>query len=36
VIAVAEQPAVVAEGLVKRFGGVPAVTGVDLRVPPRN
>jgi daunorubicin resistance ABC transporter ATP-binding subunit len=33
VIAVAEQPAVVAEGLVKRFGGVPAVTGVDLRVP---
>jgi daunorubicin resistance ABC transporter ATP-binding subunit len=29
----AEQPAIVAEGLVKRFGDVPALAGVDLQVP---
>jgi daunorubicin resistance ABC transporter ATP-binding subunit len=29
---VAEHPAIVAEGLVKRFGDVPALTGVDLRM----
>jgi daunorubicin resistance ABC transporter ATP-binding subunit len=32
-VEVAEQPAVVAEGLVKRFGGVHALTGVHLHLP---
>jgi daunorubicin resistance ABC transporter ATP-binding subunit len=33
VIAMTDQPAVVGQGLVKRFRGRPALSGVDLRVP---